>query len=93
VFTATQMTEVGGGKLFAYSLSQAGVPKLHSSNSPPDADALQLLVLDSGDGSMATMHQNPEGDMAFDFVGRKHLYGIPYYVNTYLGFYATRPRE
>ena len=93
VFTATQMTGEGGGELFAYSLSQAGVPKLYSSDPPPDADALELLILDSGDGSLATMHQNPAGNMEFDFIGRKSQYGLPYYVNTYLGFYATRPRE
>lgn len=57
-----------------------------------DSDDYNLMILDSGDSSVALMHVNPEDSLKLIDQGWKHAYGIPYFVNTYVGFTAQKPR-
>jgi hypothetical protein len=60
----------------------------------PSADVLaqELLILDSGDGSLALQHIDPVGNLRKAYIGRKSATGVPYYVNDYVQFWATKPR-
>lgn len=89
VFTATQIKGEGTGPIFKSDAIGSGVPALTPST---DAGAIKLLILDSGAGSLALMHINPDGDMQDAFIGRKSELGVPYYVNNYLALYPDAPR-
>jgi len=87
VFTATGLGLVGGkgkGPEFKAAAVASGVPPT------PDGRA-QLFFLDFGETSPALAHSNPDGDLNLIWKGTKHD-GIRYYVNTYVGFIAAKPR-
>jgi len=89
VFTANHMSGGGMGQRFADDAKESGVPTLPGASVPSD---LQLFILDSGQGSVALAHIDPSGDIKIVRKGRKQN-GVPFFVNTYLGFYATPPRQ
>ena len=88
VFTASQISGGGHGVSFADDAKKSGVPNLPGGSKPSD---LSLLILDSGDTSVAVAHANPAGTLKVIHKGAKQN-GVPYFVNTYLGFYSEPPR-
>lgn len=89
VFTATVTQGYGHLGDFAGDARGSGVDDL------PGGGTLDLclLILDSGDTSVALMHKTPADDLKLTKKGyySKHD-GLPYFVNTYLGFTAQKPR-
>jgi hypothetical protein len=86
VFTATgkSLNDRGKGPEFKAAAEVSGVP-------PSPGGRIQLFFLDSGETSPALAHSNPSGDLKLVWKGRKHI-GNSYYVNTYVGFIAKKPR-
>jgi hypothetical protein len=97
VFTASQ-PPMGGGDTgfpsggrapeFAADANRSGVPAMPQAG----AGRYKLLILDSGRTSVALAHVKPDNVLGVQFSGLKHSIGLPYFVNTYLGFKSTRPR-
>jgi hypothetical protein len=87
IFTATVTHGYGRLGDFAADARYSGVDTLPGGGTFD----LCLLVLDSGDTSVGLMHGNPAGAMKLIDKGTKHD-GIPYFVKTYLGFTAQKPR-
>jgi hypothetical protein len=58
-----------------------------------DSGAIKLFILDSGAGSLALMHTTPSGTLQGAYVGRKSMFGFPYYVNTYIALDSTPARQ
>ncbi len=81
IFTATQIKGVGNAPAFKADAHASGVPALSPSADP---GAIKLFILDSGMGSLALMHIDPSGNMRKAYMGRKTVWGVPYYVNNYL---------
>lgn len=86
VFTATgkSLADRGKGPEFKAAAEASGVPL-----SP--GGRIQLFFLDFGETSPALAHSNPSGDLKLVWKGEKHI-GNSYYVNTYVGFIARKPR-
>ncbi|MEQ1852834.1 MAG: hypothetical protein ABMA01_14745, partial [Chthoniobacteraceae bacterium] len=87
----------GHARALAEDAHRSGVPTM------PDAAVAdrryKLLILDSGRTSVALAHIDPAGilsnlprTLSVIFAGAKHELGVPYYVNTYLGFTSIPPR-
>ena len=89
VFTATQIYGVGQAPAFAAAAKRSGNKMLSPS---VDVLAQELLILDSGGGSLALQHIDPVGNLRKGYIGRKSATGFPYYVNNYVQFWATKPR-
>jgi hypothetical protein len=89
VFTATQIYGVGQAPAFAAAAKRSGNKMLSPST---DVLAQELLILDSGGGSLALQHIDPVGNLRKAYIGRKSATGFPYYVNNYIQFWATKPR-
>ena len=88
VFTASQISGGGHGGSLADDAKKSGVPNLPGGSKPSD---LSLLILDCGDTSVAVAHVNPADTLNVIDKGAKQN-GVPYFVNTYLGFYSEPPR-
>jgi hypothetical protein len=86
VFTATgkSLADRGKGPEFKAAAEASGVP-------PSPGGRIQLFFLDFGETSPALAHSNPSGDLKLVWKGEKHI-GNSYYVNTYVGFIARKPR-
>jgi hypothetical protein len=86
VFTATgrSLADKGKGPEFKAAAEQSGVP-------PSPGGRIQLFFCDFGETSPALAHSNPAGDLKLIWKGKKHD-GDRYFVNTYVGFIARRPR-
>lgn len=89
IFTATQIKGVGYATIFKEDASASGVAALSPS---ADAGAIELFILDSGAGSLALMHTDPDGILRGAYIGRKSKLGIPYYVNNYIALDSERAR-
>jgi hypothetical protein len=89
VFTATQIRGTGLAVNFANDCKASKGPLLPNSVDPL---ALKLFILDSGAGSVGLIHTDPSGTKRNAYIGRKHEFGVPYYIPTYLSFDSTLPR-
>jgi hypothetical protein len=89
VFTATQISGGGRGELLAEDAKKSGVPALPGGSKSTD---LSLLILDSGDTSVVLAHIDPGETLKVVDKGAKQN-GVPYFVNTFLGFYSEPPRQ
>lgn len=88
VFTATGLTLAQGkgkGAEFKRAAERSGVPPAAG------VGRIKLFFLDFGQTSTALAHSNTSGVLTHIWSGQKHN-GYRYYVNTYVGFIARKPR-
>ena len=74
------------------AMKSSGVPEIPGATMSGTYSIINFLMLDSGDTSTALAHKKPSDDFVTVYEGYKHR-GIPYYVNTFLRFKATKPRQ